>query len=63
VVLHEAGLTKSRGEARRLIKGGGVRLDKDKVSDEEADLTAVQVGPEGVVLRVGKKRAVRVLSS
>jgi len=63
VVLQEAGLTASRGEGRRLIQNGGVRLDNEKVNDPEQDLVAQDVGEEGVVLRVGKKRAVRVLSS
>ena len=53
-------MTKSNGEGRRLIKGGGVRLDNEKIGDPEADLTAASVG-EGAVLRVGKKRAIRVI--
>jgi tyrosyl-tRNA synthetase len=57
--LADAGLAKSRGEARRLVQGGGVRLDNDKVIDIDASLDALPA--EGAVLRVGKKRAVRVL--
>ncbi|MBW1878330.1 MAG: tyrosine--tRNA ligase [Deltaproteobacteria bacterium] len=63
LVLQDAGLTSSRGEGRRLIRNGGVRLDNLKVTDAEQDLTAQDIGLEGVVLRVGKKRAVRVVSS
>ena len=47
VVLQDAGLTSSRGEGRRLIKNGGVRLDNQKVTDAEQDLTAQDVGSEG----------------
>lgn len=59
-VLTDSGLTKSRGEARRLIKGGGVRVNTEKVSDPEATLGAQEVGLGGVVVRVGKKRACRI---
>src|SRR5690606_29173104 len=46
------GLAASKGEARRLIKGGGARIDGEKVSDEAA---FVDVGPEQVKLSAGKK--------
>jgi len=62
-LLQGAGITTSKGEGRRLIQGGGVRLDNDKVSDPEAEITLARVGDAGAVLRVGKKRAVRVVSS
>jgi len=58
VALAEAGLAKSRGEARRLVQGGGVRLDNEKVTDIDTTLDGLPA--DGVVLRVGKKRAVRV---
>ncbi|MFT4626346.1 MAG: tyrosyl-tRNA synthetase [Myxococcota bacterium] len=60
-VLRDAGLTKSVGEARRLVRGGGVRIDNTKVGSEDAVLRAGDLG-DGVVLRVGKKRAVRVVA-
>jgi len=59
VALADAGLAKSRGEARRLVQGGGVRLDNDKITDIDAVLEDVPA--DGVVLRVGKKRAVRIV--
>lgn len=46
------GLVASKGEARRLIKGGGARIDGEKVSDEAAMVT---VGDAGVKLSAGKK--------
>ena len=46
------GLAASKGEARRLIKGGGARIDGEKVSDEAAVVT---VGADGVKLSAGKK--------
>jgi tyrosyl-tRNA synthetase len=61
VLLADSGLTKSRGEARRMIKGGGVRVDGTRLTDPEHELTTADVTAEGVVIRVGKKRAVRVV--
>ena len=46
------GLAASKGEARRLIKGGGARIDGEKVSDEAAMVT---VAENGVKLSAGKK--------
>ena len=46
------GLAASKGEARRLIKGGGARVDGEKVSDETLVVT---VGAEPVKLSAGKK--------
>lgn len=51
-----AGLTKSKGEARRLIKQGGARIDKERITDPEATLD------REAILWAGKKRAVRILS-
>ena len=52
------GLTSSRGEARRLISQGGVRVDGQQVSDEVVERSRL----EGAVLQVGKRRFVRVSS-
>ncbi len=46
------GFAASKGEARRLIAGGGARVDGDKVTDEAATI-AVGAGP--VRLSAGKK--------
>jgi tyrosyl-tRNA synthetase len=62
VVLADAGLCKSRSEARRLIKGGAVKLNGDKVADIDAAVHARHLAAGAAVLRVGKKRAVRVVS-
>jgi tyrosyl-tRNA synthetase len=59
-VLADSGLAKSRSEARQLIKNGGVMLGARKVDDTEATISADEIGADGVVLRVGKKRAVRL---
>ncbi len=50
------GLAESSGEARRLISQGGVSVDGDRVRQVDADVAIT----DGVVLRVGKRRFVRV---
>ena len=49
-----AGMTKSRGEGRRLIKGGGVSVDGKRIEDEFAELT-LEALRGGVMLKKGKK--------
>lgn len=56
-VLKQAGLVSSTSEALRLIDGGGVRLDGEKVIDKALMLVAGQT----VVLQVGKRKFSRVL--
>lgn len=52
------GLAPSKGEARRLIEGGGVSIDGEKISDPEAELDRGQV--EGKIVRKGRRTFVRV---
>jgi tyrosyl-tRNA synthetase len=55
----KAGLVTSNGEARRQIKGGGLRVNDAPVSDERMALTEANLTPEGVIkLSLGKKRHV-----
>jgi tyrosyl-tRNA synthetase len=54
-----AGLVASNGEARRQIKGGGLRVNDTGVNDEKMVLTLKELTPEGVIkLSLGKKRHV-----
>ena len=59
-VMKQAGFAKSNGEARRLVQGGAVRIDGEQMTDGTHEIPQASLG-EGVVLRVGKKRAVRLL--
>src|ERR1700753_3138689 len=55
----KAGLVASNGEARRQIKGGGLRVTDVAVSDEKLILGPSDLTPEGVIkLSLGKKRHV-----
>jgi tyrosyl-tRNA synthetase len=58
--LQLAGLAPSTSEARRLIQGGGVTLgpDRTRVTDEKLQL---EILPDGLVLRVGQRKVVRLL--
>jgi tyrosyl-tRNA synthetase len=54
-----AGLVSSNGEARRQIKGGGLKVNDVTVTDEKMVLTRETLTAEGVVkLSLGKKRHV-----
>ena len=58
-LLTDTGLVSSNGEARRLIKQGGVKLNGGKVADPDRE-----IGPHGeVVMQAGKRRFVRVIFS
>lgn len=47
----QAGLAKSNGEARRLVKQGAVKINDEKVSDERAQITP----EDGMIIRSGKR--------
>jgi tyrosyl-tRNA synthetase len=53
----EAGLTKSNGEGRRAIDQGGVKLNGEKVSDTNLELTSV--GEH--IVQIGKRRFARIM--
>ena len=53
----EAGLTSSKGEGRRLIQGGGVSIDGEKVEDP----TLVYNPEKEVVLKVGKRKFLKLV--
>jgi len=67
VLLADAKLCKSRGEARRKIAEGAVRLGSDRserVTDVDAALAPERLTEDGsVVLWLGRKKAVRVRTS
>ncbi|MBA3349052.1 MAG: tyrosine--tRNA ligase [Actinobacteria bacterium] len=56
LVLVALGLASSRSDARRLIDGGGVRVDGRAVTEEEVDASFML----GITLQVGKRRFVKI---
>jgi tyrosyl-tRNA synthetase len=57
----EVGLTPSRGEAKRLIKQGGLYINEQRVDSLERLVTLKDLGPEGLLLKAGKKKVHRVV--
>ncbi len=56
-LLTDAGLTKSNGEARRLVQQGGVKIDNEKVADPN-----LEVAPQGeIIVQAGKRRFARIV--
>ena len=56
-LLRRAGLATSNSEARRLIKGGGARVNDERVADEKDLVTLAQATGDGVIkLSAGRKR-------
>ena len=56
-LLREAGLAKSNSEARRLIRGGGARVNDERFRDETGMLGLDDVTAEGAIkLSAGRKR-------
>ena len=51
------GLAASKGEARRLIEQGGVKVNGEKASNNGADVT---VGNQATLLQVGKRKFLKV---
>ena len=57
----KAGLATSNGEARRNVEQGGVTIDGEKVTDVRMTLTKEQISAEGIVVKRGKKKFMKVL--
>ncbi len=56
-LLHQAGLAASLGEARRLVRGNGARVNDQPVSDETRKLGPGDLNSDGVIkLSAGRKR-------
>lgn len=58
-ILSKTGLVSSNGEARRLIQGGGVKIEGEKIENFEAEIdiskeTLIQVGKRKFIKVIGK---------
>jgi tyrosyl-tRNA synthetase len=56
-----SGLTSSNSEARRLINGGGAKLNNEKVTDEYYKITVADFSNHELILAAGKKRFIKIL--
>ncbi len=54
-LFHMAGLASSNGEARRLIRGGGARVNDSPVADESATITETDLRDGAIKLSAGRK--------
>jgi tyrosyl-tRNA synthetase len=59
-LLTETGLAASKAEAKRLIEQGGVKINGEKASPSLVD---VQIGPDELILQIGKRKFLRIPSS
>ncbi len=57
-LLADTGLAGSKGEARRLVEQGGVKVNGEKASAPNADIA---INNEGVLLQVGKRKFLKLL--
>ena len=55
-LLTDTGLTKSNGEARRLVQQGGVKIDGEKIENPDLEID----GRRALVLQAGKRRFARI---
>ena len=63
-LLVRAELAASNGEARRIIKGAGAKLNDETISDENRKISLADLNAEGVIkLSFGKKKHVVVKPS
>ncbi|NOY79733.1 MAG: tyrosine--tRNA ligase [Kiritimatiellaeota bacterium] len=56
-----AGLAKSNGEARRLIRGGGAYLNNERINDDRRQVGPDDFSDDEIQVRAGKKNVRRVL--
>lgn len=56
-LLAETGLAASKGEARRLIEQGGVKVNGEKASSAHAEIT---IDADGCLLQVGKRKFLKL---
>ncbi|MDU2559054.1 MAG: tyrosine--tRNA ligase [Anaerococcus prevotii] len=55
ILMTETGLTKSNGEARRIIKQGGVSINDEKVADPSIEVTEDLFEDGRIIIKKGKK--------
>lgn len=58
-IIHDAGMTQSVGDARRMIDGGGVRIDGEPVPAKQYNVAPDAI--KGHVVQVGKRKYARIV--
>jgi tyrosyl-tRNA synthetase len=62
-VLNMVGFAKSNGEARRLIRGGGAKLNDNAITDEDAMISITDFQDGKLKISAGKKRHALIILS
>ena len=60
-LLVKAGLATSNGEARRNVQQGGVSIDGDKITDPKSLVNKDSISDDGIVLKRGKKKFMKIV--
>ena len=60
-ILTKLGLTKSNGEARRLVQQGGISLNDEKVTDPAYTISDADIKDGAFIIKKGKKVYLRVI--
>ncbi len=61
-ILQKSGLAPTRSEARRNVEQGGVTVEGETVSDVKAVFSKEQFSGDGMIIKRGKKKFVRVIA-
>ncbi len=56
----ESGLVESKSEVRRLIKQNAIKINEDKISNENLIVDSSFITESGIILRSGKKKVKRI---
>ena len=56
-LLLELNFVQSKGEAKRLIQGGGVKINGEKISD----MTLIVEGSDDTILQAGKRKFAKLV--
>ncbi len=62
-ILVKAGLSKSNGEARRLIQQGGISINDEKVTDFSKVITADEISSGDIIIKKGKKIFYKIIKN
>ena len=60
-LLVKAGLASSNGEARRNVQQGGVSVDGEKVTEPKSVINKDNITEDGIVLKRGKKKFMKIV--
>jgi tyrosyl-tRNA synthetase len=60
-IFKEVGLAQSNSDARRMLQQGGLYVNDRRIDQADAALTPADLGPQGILLRAGKKKYHRLV--